>query len=76
MLGADFSRDALRPDAKGRLDWQQHPPYMNADGQDMAGELFADTFIAWTYNSWNTDPLNVNAVTDAQNAMNGFVPLP
>jgi hypothetical protein len=78
MLGAAFSRDALIPNLRfaggETLGWQQHPPSMNADGQDMPGELFADTFIAWTYDAWNTDPLNVNAVTDALNAMNGFVP--
>lgn len=69
-LGSSFSRDALRPnEPAGRLDWQQHP---DAGG----GELFADTFIAWTYNAWNTDLLNVNAVIDARNTMNSYVPLP
>lgn len=79
LLGTDFSRDALRPNEfDGRLDWQQHPPSMNADGQETpgGGELFADTFLAWTYGAWNTDPsISVAlAVNNAQNAMNDLVP--
>ena len=70
MLGNSFSRDALIRNqtvgGKEVLEWEQHP---GADGS----ELFADTFLAWTYNAWN--PLNVDAVTLAQNAMNG-IPLP
>jgi len=71
-LGGSFSRDALRPnEPAGRLDWQQHP---DADG----GELFADTFIAWTYDAWNTDPsISVAlAVNRAESAMDAFVPKP
>ncbi|GAB4461780.1 MAG: hypothetical protein Kow0070_19920 [Anaerolineales bacterium] len=69
-LGSSFSRDALRPnEPAGRLDWQQHP---GADG----GELFADTFIAWTYNAWNTNPQFALAVNNAQSAMDAFVPKP
>lgn len=63
-----LTRDVLRPnEPAGRLDWQQHP---GAGG----AELFADTFIAWTYNAWNTsnDPLNVAAVGAVQNWMNGL----
>ena len=71
VLGYGFSRDALIPnpsyDTGEVLDWQQHP---GADGP----ELFADTFIAWTYGAWNS--VNVRAVTFAQNAMNSFVPRP
>ncbi len=58
----------LRPNVPtGRLDWQQHP---GADG----GEFFADMFIAWTYNAWNTstDPKNVVAVGIAQDWMDGL----
>jgi hypothetical protein len=50
---------------------------MNEGNVDIPTELFADTFIAWTYGEWNKDPLNVNAVTDAQNEMNriaGLIP--
>jgi hypothetical protein len=69
-LGSSFSRDALRPnEPAGQLDWQQHP---DADG----GELFADTFIAWTYNAWNTSPQFALAVNNAQSAMDAFVPKP
>ncbi len=68
-MSADFTRDTvLRPNVPtGRLDWQQHP---GAGG----AELFADMFVAWTYNAWNTstDPLNVAIVNDAQNWMNGL----
>jgi hypothetical protein len=64
-----LTRDTvLRPNVPtGRLDWQQHP---GADG----AEFFADMFIAWTYNAWNTsiDPLNVAAVGAAQDWMNGL----
>jgi len=67
-LGNSFSRDALRPnEPAGQLDWQQHP---DADG----GELFADTFIAWVYDAWNTDtdPQIVDAVNSARTAMDDF----
>lgn len=72
-LGNSFSRDALRPNTGG-LDWQQHPPTMNDDGQDIPTELFADTFIAWVYDAWNTDsdPLIVDSVDTARNAMNDW----
>lgn len=65
-LGSSFSRDALRPNnPSNRLDWQQHP---------VAGgtELFADTFIAWVYDAWNTEPLNTDKVNTARDAMNGW----
>jgi hypothetical protein len=80
LLGNSFSRDALirNPSyANGEfLDWEQHPPSMNVGGQDIPTELFADTFLAWTYNAWNSLAANEAAVTAAQNAMNGFVPRP
>jgi len=76
LLGNSFSRDALIRNASyaggEALVWEQHPPSMNVGGEDIPTELFADTFIAWTYNAWN--PLNVNAATTANNAMNGYVP--
>ena len=74
-----LSRAALIPNSPDTyLDWQQHPAWMNVGGQDIPGELFADTFIAWTLGGWNknTDITTVNAVTDAQDTMNGFVPYP
>ena len=39
-------------------------------------ETFADMFVAWTYNAWNTstDPLNVSAVNNAQAWMNTWLP--
>jgi hypothetical protein len=66
-----ITRDTvLRPNVPdGRLDWQQHP---GANGP----EFFADIFLAWTYNAWNTntDPQNVAALNVAQGFMNGLVP--
>jgi hypothetical protein len=75
-LPSGLSRAALISDIPGRYDWQQHPPSMNVDNQEIGGELFADTFVAWTLNGWNTstDINVVNAVTNAQNAMDGYVP--
>jgi len=73
LLGNAFSRDALIRNASygddEALVWEQHPISMNKDGKDIPTELFADTFIAWTYGEWNKNPLNVNAVTDARNEM-------
>jgi len=70
-MSADFTRDTvLRPNPMaGRRDWQQ-------SDENTSSEIFADMFIAWTFNAWNTstDPLNVAAVTDAQTWMNGLVP--
>lgn len=62
-LGTSFSRDALRPNPPYKLLWQQHP---NAGGI----ELFADTFIAWVSDAWNTstDPDTVDLVEDAKYA--------
>jgi RHS repeat-associated protein len=56
-------------------DWQQHPPSMDELGKT-PGETFADIFIAWTYNAWNTstDPQNVAVVNAAQTWMNNLVP--
>jgi hypothetical protein len=47
---------------------------MNDPQEDIPTELFADTFIAWTYFAWNSLTANEAAVTAAQNAMNGYVP--
>ncbi len=57
----------LRPnDPQGRYDWQQNLT-LNPS------ETFADMFIAWTYNVWNSDPINIDAVTDAQAWMTGMM---
>lgn len=60
LLDYSFSRDALiRNKSYGggeELVWEQHPISMNKDGKDIPTELFADTFIAWTYNTWNPTP--------------------
>ena len=59
--GGSLSRDALRPPP-----FQMHPPSMNIGGVDDPGELYADTFVAWTFNAWSTDPFNQGAVDKAQ----------
>jgi hypothetical protein len=69
-----LSRNALianSPDSN--YDWQQHPPSMNEGRQEIPGELFADTFIAWTLGGWNTslDQATRVDVSNAQNAMDG-----
>jgi hypothetical protein len=73
-MSGDFTRDTLlRPNIKTSLgtrwDWQQSP-------DNTGNEIYADMFIAWTYNAWNTntDPQNVAAVNVAQGFMNGLVP--
>lgn len=69
-----YTRNSLRPNGywyngiftadKIVLVWQMHPP---KDGEDDSrGETFADIFVAWTFNVWNTDPAMAGAVTDAQ----------
>jgi len=78
LLGNSFSRDALIRNASypggEALVWEQHPISMNKDGKDIPTELFADTFIAWTYDAWNPNPQSPLSVPNAQSAMNGFVP--
>ncbi len=80
-LGVNFSRLALRTNPHYEngdyVDWEQHSPRMNkmnADGTypDPSSELFADTFLAWTYDAWS--PLTTNAanVNAARNAMNNW----
>ena len=51
----------------GRLDWQQ-----NLDISPQ--ETFADMFIAWTYNIWNSKPENIGYVNAAQAWMSGWMP--
>ncbi len=68
--------DVLRPNVPDdRLDWQQHPPSMDAEGSSRS-ETFADIFVAWTYDGWNTNSENPAAITDVRNYMNGLVSLP
>jgi len=63
----NYREKILRPNEyKGRLDWQQNLTVR-------PGETFADMFIAWTYDTWNTDPDNRGYVSSAQNWMNGWV---
>jgi hypothetical protein len=50
-----------------RLDWQQNL-------EAVPGETFADMFIAWTYNVWNTNAKNVLAVAGAKAWMVGWMP--
>ena len=75
LLGNSFSRDALIRNASyaggEALVWEQHPISMNDPQEDIPTELFADTFIAWTYDTWNPSPPKTNplAVNNAQNEM-------
>jgi hypothetical protein len=68
-----FSRNALIRNetyAGGEaLVWEQHPISMNDPQEDIPVELFADTFIAWTYDTWNPNPQFALAVNNAQNEM-------
>lgn len=52
------------------LDWQQHPPEFSSNGSG-GSETFADMFVAWTFNAWNTNTNvdNVLAVSQAQTWM-------
>jgi hypothetical protein len=78
-LGDAFSRDALRPNPCDRCyDLQMHPPSMNEGGAEITSELFADTFLAWTYDAWNLGSKEtiVDAVSNARAAMDGFVRKP
>ncbi len=59
----------LRPnDPAGRYDWQQHPD------SNTQSEVFADMFIANTYNAWNIDPANSQWVNEAKMWMNQWIP--
>ena len=73
LLGNAFSRDALiRNESYGggeALVWEQHPISMNDPQEDIPTELFADTFIAWTYDTWNSDPDFALDVNNARNEM-------
>lgn len=68
-MSSDFTRDTvLRANLiAGRRDWQQ-------SRDNGSNEVFADMFIAWTYNAWNTDPLYATEVNAAQAWMSGLVP--
>jgi hypothetical protein len=61
-----LSRAALIPNSPDSyLNWQQHPAWMNEGGNDIGGELFADTFIAWILGGWNAD--NKKPIVEAVN---------
>jgi RHS repeat-associated protein len=68
-MPSGMTRDTvLRPNPiAGRLDWQQ-------SDQNTSNEIFADMFIAWTYDAWNTDSANQKRVTAAQAFMISLVP--
>lgn len=66
----------LRPnEPANRWNWQQHPPEMDEQGWS-GSETFADMFVAWTYDAWNTSTNieNVLAVDNAQSWMDQWVP--
>ena len=50
--------------------------YWQFNRTQSATETFADMFVAWTYNAWNTStaPENVIAVNNAQAWMNKWLP--
>ena len=66
--GMTFTRDVLRPNrVNGEIsprhwDWQQSP-------SNNSNEIYADMFIAWTYNAWNFDINYAQEVSDAQEWM-------
>jgi len=71
------NRDSLRPNGywyNGKfteqddvLLWQMHP--LSMGNGDSRSEIFADIFVAWTLNAWNTDPKFAGAVQAAQDWM-------
>jgi RHS repeat-associated protein len=66
-----LSRDALRSNpCVGCYIFQQHPPSMNVGNVEIQGELYGDSFVAWVFDAWNTNPFYQSAVNQAQ----GFMP--
>ncbi len=73
-----FTRDSLRPNGYWHngiftkddmvFGYQMHPLTMDENGKSR-GETFADIFVAWTMNAWNTDPAKAGAVQAAQDWM-------
>ncbi len=57
----------LRPNPGGNFDWQQNE-------NPGSGELFADMYIAWVYDAWNTEPFNAGDVDQATQWMYDNVP--
>jgi len=71
----------LRPnEPDGYIDWQQHPSSMvDENGISTGktpGETFADMFIAWVYDAWNTSTAseNVTAVDSAKTWAQPWMP--
>jgi len=72
-MSSSYTRSILRPNISSplgqRWEWQQ--------SADTGGsEIFADMFIAWTYDEWNPDPSaeDAIAISNAQDWMDGLVP--
>ena len=65
--------NVLRPnmsqgiEVPGYWDWQQSP-------QTTRSEVFADMFVAWVFNAWNTDPANSGQVASAKDWMYSLGP--
>jgi hypothetical protein len=72
-----YTRDSLRPNGywydgtfyeqDDVLLWQMHP--LSMSNGDSRSETFADIFVAWTLDAWNTNPANADAVQAAQDWM-------
>ena len=72
-MSSAFTRDLLKTNPSSsddqRWEWQQ-------SGENTSSEIFADMFIAWTYNVWNTDLRYTTEINNAQNWISGLAPKP
>ncbi|MCU0485605.1 MAG: RHS repeat-associated core domain-containing protein, partial [Anaerolineales bacterium] len=71
-MSAGFTRDTVllpNPLADKRWNWQQ-------SSQTTSNEVFADMFIAFTYDAWNNDPMNAAIASDARSWIRDLVALP
>ena len=61
-------KELLRPQ-EGTTVWQMHAIYDPNTPSITNPEMFADMYVAWTYDAWNRDPLNEDLVKNATTQM-------
>ncbi len=62
---------AVSPDSAS-LTWRQHPSAMD-DGNFLNGEVFADMFLGWTFDTWGDGPIGLARQDFMNTHMGGWI---
>jgi hypothetical protein len=61
--------DLLRP-VEGSTVWQMHPVFDPTSPGLTNSEMFADMFVAWIYDAWNSNPVYLDSIRNVIIQMN------